>query len=64
MVRCGLEGYQVNWDTMIPKQYETLILEKIKELGAERLKPIKDALPEEVDYLAIKAVLCKYKKLG
>ncbi|WP_333870395.1 DNA helicase RecQ [Desulforamulus putei] len=64
LVRCGLEGYQVNWDTMIPKQYETLILEKIKELGAERLKPIKDALPEEVDYLAIKAVLCKYKKLG
>ncbi|MEW6065881.1 ATP-dependent DNA helicase [Desulforamulus profundi] len=64
LVRCGLEGYEVDWDTLIPQEYEDLILKKIKELGAERLKPIKDALPEEVDYLAIKAVLCKYKKLG
>lgn len=64
LMRCGLEGYDVDWDTMIPQEYEDIILKTIKELGAERLKPIKEALPEEVDYLAIKAVLCKYKKSG
>lgn len=60
LVRCYQEGHVVNWDALIPSQYESLIVSKIRELGAEKLKPLKDALPEEVDYAAIKAVLCKY----
>ncbi len=60
LVRCHQEGHVVNWDALIPSQYESLILSKIAELGAEKLKPLKDALPEEIDYAAIKAVLCKY----
>ncbi len=60
LVRCYQEGHAVNWDPLIPPQYEKLILNKIAELGAEKLKPLKDALPEEIDYAAIKAVLCKY----
>ncbi len=62
LVRCSLEGNFVDWDRLIPPQYEQLILTKIKELGADKLRPIKDALPEEVDYGAIKAVLCKYRE--
>lgn len=61
IMRCGLEGYDVDWNTMIPQKYEKLILQKIKEIGTKKLKPIKEVLPDEVDYLAIKAVLCKYK---
>lgn len=64
LIRCAQEGYPVDWDTLIPKKYEAMILEKIEELGAERLKPLKEALPDEVDYLAIKAVLCKHKSIG
>jgi len=60
LVRYGLEGHEINWDEFIPREYEELILQKIKVLGAEKLRPIKDELPEEVDYLAIKAVLCKH----
>lgn len=60
LVRCYQEGHAVNWDPLIPPQYEKLILSKIAELGAEKLKPLKDALPEDIDYAAIKAVLCKY----
>jgi len=60
LVRCYQEGHPVNWDALIPSQYEKLILSKIAELGAEKLKPLKDALPDEIDYAAIKAVLCKY----
>lgn len=63
LVRCYQEGHIVNWDALIPPQYENLILSKIAELGAEKLKPLKDALPEEIDYAAIKAVLCKYNAI-
>ncbi|MCY6959997.1 DNA helicase RecQ [Clostridium brassicae] len=61
LMRCGLEGLEVNWDIFIPEKYEKLILEKIQEAATDRLKPIKELLPNEVDYNAIKAVLCKYK---
>ncbi len=60
LVRCNAEGHTVNWDALIPPQYEQLILRTINELGASKLKTLKDALPEEVEYTAIKAVLCKY----
>lgn len=61
IIRCGLEGCPVDWDTIIPQKYELMILETINNLGAEKLKPIKEALPDEISYFAIQAVLCKYK---
>ncbi|MDA8234686.1 MAG: DNA helicase RecQ [Clostridia bacterium] len=61
IIRCGLEGHEVEWDDFIPEGFEELILAKIKELGAEKLKPIKEEMPDEVDYMAIKAVLSKYR---
>ncbi|MCT4604922.1 MAG: DNA helicase RecQ [Marinisporobacter sp.] len=60
IIRCATEGLPVDLDDFIPKEYEALIIQTIKSIGAEKLKPIKEALPKEVDYLAIKAVLCKY----
>lgn len=62
ILRCGKEGHKLDWDAWIPKEYEELILEKVKSLGSKRLRPIKDALPDEVSYLAIKAVIGKYRK--
>ena len=59
IIKCASEGYPIEWETIIPAEQEPMILEKIKELGAERLKPLKEALPEEIDYFTIKAVLCK-----
>lgn len=60
IIRCATEGLTIDWQTIIPNEYEALILEKIQEKGPEKLKPIKEALPNEVEYLAIKGVLCKY----
>jgi ATP-dependent DNA helicase RecQ len=57
-----LDGLNVDWDTFIPKEHEELILKTINEIGAAKLKPLKDALPNEVDYFAIKAVICKHIK--
>ena len=61
IIRCAEEGLDVDLDEFIPLKYEPLIIETIKKIGDERLKPIKEELPKEIDYLAIKAVLCKYK---
>lgn len=64
IIRCAAEGYSVNLDRMIPKELEALILDKINEIGAEKLKPLKDALPKEVEYSAIKAVIAKHKLMA
>lgn len=61
IIRCASEGLEVDWDLFIPSEYESVILKVIEELGASKLKPIKDAIPPEVDYMTIKAVICKHK---
>ncbi len=60
IIRCAEEGLDVDLNEFIPSKYESLIIETIESLGTERLKPIKEELPDEVEYLAIKAVICKY----
>lgn len=59
IIRCALEGEKVNLDDFIPGDSENIILSAIEELGASKLKPLKDALPKEISYMAIKAVICK-----
>ncbi|QHW30621.1 DNA helicase RecQ [Paenibacillus rhizovicinus] len=61
LLRCGEEGEELPWENFIPQQYEALIIETIAQVGADKLKPIKEALPEEVDYFAIKAVIVKHR---
>lgn len=55
----GRPGCRLN--PFIPQKYGQLIIQKIKEIGGMKLKPIKDALPDEVDYMAIKAAMCKIR---
>lgn len=60
ILKCACEGFDVNLDDFIPKHHEALIIEVIEKIGASKLKPIKDALPKEIDYLAIKAAIFKH----
>ncbi|MBK5242201.1 DNA helicase RecQ [Clostridium sp.] len=60
ILKCAYEGFDVNLDDFIPKHHEALIIEVIEKIGASKLKPIKEALPEEIDYLAIKAAIFKH----
>jgi ATP-dependent DNA helicase RecQ len=62
LFRCGAEGYAIDWSALIPAKYEALIVAKIEELGTTRLKPLKEALPEAVDYNAIRATIFKHGK--
>lgn len=60
LVRCSQEGYDVDWDRLIPAAYEEMIVNVIQEVGTKNLKSIKDSLPNEIGYGAIKAVLGKH----
>ncbi len=63
LLRAGLEGFELDWDQFIPAEYEEQIMQKIEELGAHKLRPIKDELPDSVDYMAIKAAIVKREML-
>jgi len=62
LLKCAEEGLGVDLDSFIPQEYSDLIYEKIRVLGTSKLRPIKEALPEDVDYMAIKAAICKYER--
>lgn len=64
IVRCSLDGQAVPWDDFIPFEQEAHILEAIKQVGGERLRPIKDLLTDEVEWFTIRAVLEKHKITG
>src|SRR5690606_21587273 len=59
LIKCHSEGYTINWDKLIFEEYKEVIIQTIHELGASKLKPIKEALPEAVSYFQIKAVIAK-----
>ena len=61
IIRCAQENREVDLDRFIPEGCEPIILEAIQKAGSDKLRPIKDILPEKIQYMAIKAVLCKNK---
>ncbi|MCT4596427.1 MAG: DNA helicase RecQ [Vallitalea sp.] len=52
-------GFDIDIDSFIPEDQEIIIKNAIDELGISRLRLIKDALPDNVTYNAIKAVIAK-----
>lgn len=64
ILRCAKEGLEIGLEDFIPHGQEALILNAVGKLGAEKLKPLKESLPEEISYFTIKAVICKHFELG
>ncbi|RXZ84650.1 DNA helicase RecQ [Paenibacillaceae bacterium] len=60
LIRAADEGYDIDWSEVIPADQEELILQAVRELGSAKLRPIKDALPQEVSYFSIHGVISKY----
>ena len=54
------KGVKINIDDFIPESKEQEIRKAIDDIGIDRLRPIKDALPDNIDYNAIRAVIAKY----
>lgn len=64
LVRCSLDGQAVPWDDFIPIEQEARILDAVRQVGREKLRPIKDLLSDEVEWFTIRAVLEKHKVVG
>ncbi|PFP24555.1 DNA helicase RecQ [Bacillus sp. AFS073361] len=55
LLQSAQHGLEVDFTKYIPPEYMPLLEKALAEAGRERLKPIKDLLPEEVSYFMIKA---------
>lgn len=61
LIQAASEGLTLNWEDIFDTKTEKLVIETIKSTGHEKLKPIKEALPDEIDYFTIRSILCKNK---
>lgn len=59
LIRAVEEGNPIDWSQIFTVEQEASIVEKVYELGTEMLKPLKDALPDDISYFQIKASVCK-----
>ncbi|MFD1019976.1 DNA helicase RecQ [Thalassobacillus hwangdonensis] len=57
--KAASEGKDVDWSEWFDEDTETLILSTYKEMDDDKLKPLKEALPEAISYRTIRAVLTK-----
>jgi ATP-dependent DNA helicase RecQ len=55
LLQCAQQGLTVDFIKLIPSEYIPLLEKAVEEAGRNRLKPIKELLPEEVSYFMIKA---------
>ncbi|MDC3414577.1 DNA helicase RecQ [Aquibacillus sp. 3ASR75-11] len=53
------EGHTINWDIFFNSEIEKLVLQEKEKISEEKLRPLKEALPEDISYTTIKAVLVK-----
>ncbi|WP_078434483.1 DNA helicase RecQ [Metabacillus halosaccharovorans] len=61
IIRAIEEGQSIDWSRILTEKQEEIIKNKIKEFGADLLKPLKENLPNHIDYFQIKAVISKLK---
>lgn len=57
LIQCAQQGMEVDFTRLIPLEYINLLEKAVEEAGRDRLKPIKELLPEEVSYFMIKGYL-------
>ncbi|KON86832.1 ATP-dependent DNA helicase [Sporosarcina globispora] len=59
ILRSIKEGNAIDWLGVFNETEEELVLQAADKVGRDKLKPIKEELPEEIDYFKIKAILVK-----
>ncbi|WP_147534659.1 DNA helicase RecQ [Bacillus marasmi] len=55
IIRCAEEGLEIDWEKELPLQYRPLIEEAVQSAATDKLKPIKELLPDEISYFMIRA---------
>ena len=61
LVKCFELGMDIDLSKDVHIQFEGIIYDAIDKLGFEKLRPLKDFLPEDVSYLDINYFVAKYK---
>ena len=59
LIKCAEESLEIDWEQIFSKAEYQHIIETANQLGGDKLKPLKEALPEEISYFMIKAALVK-----
>jgi ATP-dependent DNA helicase RecQ len=54
LLQCAGEGLDIEFTRLIPDEFIPLLENAVQEAGRNRLKPIKELLPDEVSYFMIK----------
>ncbi|MDD4569250.1 MAG: DNA helicase RecQ [Tepidanaerobacteraceae bacterium] len=60
LAKCESEGKTIDWSRFIDPEKEKKIIQVIDKVGAERLRPIKDELSDDISYEDIRLVICKH----
>lgn len=64
LIKCYEIGLEIDLSNDINFDFENIIFEAIKNLGFEKLKPLKESLPDDVSYFDIHYFVAKYKKIN
>lgn len=59
LLKCAEEHLDIKWEEIFLDEEYDLVLETAKQLDSEKLKPLKEVLPENISYFMIKAILVK-----
>ena len=62
LIQCFSDGMDIDLSPYVQTQYEAVINDAINTIGTEKLKPLKEALPENVTYFDIKYYIVKNQK--
>ena len=62
LLDCYKEGMEIDLEKEIHTQYKDVIFDAIRKFGTEKLKPLKEAVPEEVSYLDIRYYVLEFEK--
>ena len=62
LLACLEEGMEIDLEGLVHTNFEDEIISAIESCGSQRLRPIKDVLPEEVSYFDIRYYLIKSRK--
>ena len=57
LLRCGEEELEVDWTHFLKPEDQMKIVDVMRKVGTEKLKPIKEELPEEISYFMIKVAI-------
>lgn len=62
LLRCSEEGCKLEWGRLLTTEQEILIIKAVHDLQTDKLKQLKENLPEDITYFHIKAALQKARE--